>query len=150
MKGFVFFISLLILSCNSQKEQTNNTPNQSTTIEVLNKNSHGGYTKSKTLVIKSQKELQEIYNQINMTRRPGFPIPEIDFDKEMVIALFMGEKTSGGFATTVEKVIENNNTLEIIVKETAPEGIATTMICQPFYYCKVNRSDKEIVFKKVD
>lgn len=58
----------------------------------------------------------------------------------------MGEKNSGDYATKVEKIIEKDNSLEIVIKESVPEGITTTVIYQPFYFCKLNRSNKEIVF----
>tara|TARA_B110000967_G_C18830291_1_gene533707 strand:+ start:910 stop:1068 length:159 start_codon:yes stop_codon:yes gene_type:complete len=41
----------------------------------------------------------------------------------------------------------NKNTLDITL---LTAGITTTLICPPFYFCKVNRSNKEIVFKKVN
>ena len=170
MKKILFIFSLMILSCTSQKtvvkkkereeikevnmnktDITNDSTNENTLdITLLTEGTHGGFKDAKTLIIKDPKELQEIYSQINMMRRPGLPIPEIDFENEMVIVLFMGEKTSGDYATKVEKVIEKDNSLEIVIKESVPKGITTTVICQPFYFCKINRSNKEIVFKKAD
>lgn len=129
----------------------NNVANQeNTNVTLLTEGTHGGFNDAQTLVIKDQKGLQKIYTQINMTRRPGLPIPKIDFEKEMVIALFMGEKNSGGYSAKVESVKEKGKEFEIVVKETAPEGVTTTVICQPFYFCKVKRNDGQIVFKKAE
>ncbi len=160
MKTITLFLSLLILSCNAQKETTKsnnqqtvkkeNSNNQSTQIELLTKGSHGGYETEKYLVIKNQKELQTIYTKINMMRRPGIPVPKIDFENEMVIALFMGQKNYGGHSISIKNIKENNNKTEIIVEETKPKGMATTVICQPFYFYKINRIDKEVIFKKVE
>lgn len=180
MKLFTFIISLLILSCNSQKKATkekvvekNNTNtevtetikpnldttktktvknnNQQTQIEVLTEGSHGGYIDSKYLVIKDPKTLQQVYSKINMIRRPGIPVPKIDWSKEMVIALFMGQKNYGGYTISVDDVKQTTDgKTEIMIKENAPKGMATTVITQPFYFCKVKRTDNEILFKKVE
>jgi len=196
MKLFTLIISLLILSCNSQKKATkekeveknntktevvetiktnsdttktvtkteittqtntkntvknNTTTNQKPQVEVLAEGSHGGYETSKYLVIKDDKALQEVYAKINMIRRPGIPVPKIDWKNEMVIALFMGQKNYGGYKISVENIKSINQSKdEITVKETAPQGIATAVITQPFYFCKVKRTDKDIVFKKVE
>ena len=124
---------------------------QETKMEVLANESHGGYETSKYLVIKNQEALQEVYGKVNMIRRPGLPIPKIDWKNEMVIALFMGQKNSGGYSIIVDKITSlNNDTVEFLLKETKPEGMATTVICQPFYFCKVQRTDKEVIFKKVE
>ena len=153
MKTILSIILITFLSCNSQKEvsKKENTMNQESQIEVLANESHGGYETSKYLVIKDQKALQEIYGKVNMIRRPGIPIPKIDWKNEMVIALFMGQTNSGGYSISVTEIsLLNDKKVEILLKETKPKGVATTVICQPFYFCKVQRTDKEIVFKKVD
>ncbi len=141
MKAIQLLFFMAILSCNSQEDLS---------VTLLAEGSHGGFNDAQTLVIKDKKGLQKIYNKINMTRRPGLPIPEIDFEKEMVIALFMGEKNSGGYSTKVESVKEKGKEFEVVIKETVPEGVATTVICQPFYFCKVKRSYGQVVFKKTE
>lgn len=158
MKTFALFLSLIILSCNTQKETTQKdgaknetTMKQETLIDILANESHGGYETSKYLIIKDQESLEEIYGKVNMMRRPGLPIPEIDWKNEMVIALFMGQKNSGGYSIVVDKITSiNDNEIEFLLKETKPEGITTAVICQPFYFCKVQRTDKDVVFKKVE
>lgn len=179
MKIFTLFLSLIILSCNAQKEvteketkqedlvlkktiekeviQNNITPKngdnmeQKTQIEVLANESHGGYETSKYMVIKDQEALQGIYGKVNMMRRPGIPIPKIDWKNEMVIALFMGQKNSGGHSISVDKITSlNDDKVELLLKEVGPGEFTNYVICQPFYFCKVQRTDKEVIFKKVE
>lgn len=140
----------VIKNDNIVKNENNVDKQENTNVTILAEGSHGGFKDAQSLVIKDQKGLQKIYTQINMTRRPGLPIPEIDFENEMVIALFMGEKNSGGYSTKVQNLVPKGKELEIIVKETTPEGMTTTVICQPFYFCKVKRSDSQITFKKAE
>lgn len=153
MKIFAFIFSILILGCNTQQKTTEGEKNTDANINItlLNEGSHGGFDEAKSLVIKTEEELQKIYTKINMIRRPGLPVPKIDWENEMVIAIFMGEKTTGGYSAKVENIIQNSdNSLEVIVNEKAPQGMATMVICQPFYICKVKRNDNEVTFKKVE
>ena len=61
--------------------------------ETLVENQTGGYVKEESRVISDRKSLLEVYGYVNRIRKPGFSIPSIDFSKETVIAVFMGEKT---------------------------------------------------------
>ena len=36
-------------------------------------------------VIQDQKSLQKFYTKITMTRKPGLPVPMVDFSKDMLI-----------------------------------------------------------------
>lgn len=153
-KMVLVLLTVFMTACGPTKQSGNmeETPskNQKTVpFEVLVQHSHGGYDQPQIKVIKEPTELQAIYLKINMTRRPGFPIPEVDFDKEMIIALYMGEKNSGGYSITIDSVEETKNELIINVKESEPGQIATTVICQPFCIVKMPTTKKEVVFKKV-
>lgn len=166
MKTFTLLLAMVLVNCNAKKEistkennknevqkenlNNNKTSNQAT-IEVLAEGSHGGYDTPKTMVIDNVDTLIEIYGKINAIRRPGFPIPQIDFSKHSIIAVFMGQKSYGGFSTKVVAVKQNDSKeTEIYIEETKPTGFATTVICQPFYICKVNKIDTKIVLKKVE
>ncbi|WP_197505861.1 protease complex subunit PrcB family protein [Urechidicola croceus] len=156
MKYLLFFFTLTIASCNAKKESVQNVTNDTTVmknqmkIEVLAEGSHGGYETSKYIIIKEEKTLREVFTKVNMIRRPGFPIPKIDFENEMVIALFMGQKNNGGYGISVKNIVDTDDSIEIQIKEVEPEGMTTMVICQPFYFCKIPKSDKNVVFKKVE
>ncbi len=154
-KMVLVLLTVIMAACGPAKQSTNmedtSSENQKRlSFELLVQHSHGGYDKPQIKVIKEPTELQEIYAKINMTRRPGFPIPEVDFDTEMIIGLYMGEKNTGGFSIGIDSVEETKKELIIHVKETTPEGGMVTMaICQPFCIVKMPATKKEIVFKKV-
>lgn len=144
MKILVCLIAVLTMSCASTKS---NSTAQQITHEVLLQGSNGGYTTPKKMIIKNQKELQSVYTQINLTRKPGYRVPKVNFKEEMVIALFIGEKSSGGYAISISKIEDLETEVHAFIKETQPEGMATMAITQPFYFCKIPRTEKQIVFK---
>lgn len=154
-KAALIVVAFFMTACGGAKQQNGameaNQNNQKKPLfEVLVQHSHGGYEQPQIKIIKEPKALQEVYAKINMTRRPGFPIPDVDFDKEMIIGLYMGEKNYGGYSISIDNVEETKKELIIFVKESTPEGMmATTVICQPFCIVKMPATKKEIVFKKV-
>ncbi|MFC3972306.1 hypothetical protein ACFOUQ_06305 [Maribacter confluentis] len=77
-----------LLSCKGQQNTANA---DSTTMEILVMDNYGGHDTEQFLVIKDQKSLSELFGVLNRTRKPGLPIPKIDFSKELVIVWSPGE-----------------------------------------------------------
>ncbi|NQY06512.1 MAG: protease complex subunit PrcB family protein, partial [Flavobacteriaceae bacterium] len=100
-------------------------------------------------VVKEQEGLNEIYNYLNKSRKPALNMPQVDFEKETIIALFMGQKNTGGFPIRIDTIDEKDDKLVVNVLEKTPEGkFATMVITQPFCIAKINKTDKEITFVK--
>ena len=75
----------------------------------------------------------------------------VDFEKETIIGLFMGEKTTGGYAISVASIEETKNELIVQVAESAPKGKFVSMvITQPFSIFKIKKTDKAIRFEKIE
>ena len=153
MKFSVLLLTFL-LGCNSSKNMNTsmnkNYEYSQVSFETLIEDQMGGYVKEEIRVISDRKSLLEVYGYVNRIRKPGFSIPEIDFSKETVIAVFMGEKTTGGYGVIVEDVKEEKGKLVVAIKETKPSpgDMIITVITQPFCVVKINSSNKELVFKK--
>ncbi len=168
MKAILYTISLLMLSCGSTNvaQETSSANDTRTTEsksaeqmqqkqemkhEILVQDAYGGPVEPQIMVIKEPKGLQKIYTQINMTRRPGFPVPNIDFSKETVVAICMGEKNTGGFSVDVAGIRETKEGVTVMVKEIGPAAgdMVTMAISQPFCIIKIPVAKKEITFEKV-
>lgn len=161
-----------MLSCGNSKEAANNVNTQEPTtktqepmtdnkvtqpseeFEIILQEAYGGLEKSEQRVITDTEGLQEIYGIINRFRRPGLPVPEVDFKSYVVVALFMGEKPNGGFSTEVQSISTANDRLIVNITEIGPKPTdnVTMAICQPFCFVKIPRPDegKKIVFERVN
>ena len=153
---FTILILTLLLSCNSSKNMNtsvddNDNKYTQVSFETLVENQTGGYVKEEIRVISDRKSLLEVYGYVNRIRKPGFSIPSIDFSKETVIAVFMGEKTSGGYAVSVESVKEEGEQVIVQIKEIKPDTkeMVTMAITQPFCFVKINKVGKEFVFENL-
>ncbi len=139
---------VIALSCKTTKE----TKIVVQDFEVLLQEAYGGLEDEEQRIVRNEKELQDVYGIINRFRRPGIPAPEIDFKKYIVVALFMGEKTTGGFSTQVGSVSidDDDMIVNVIEKGPKPTDFVTTAICQPFCLVKIlkPKSDKKVIFVK--
>ncbi|MBU3925325.1 protease complex subunit PrcB family protein [Patescibacteria group bacterium] len=111
--------------------------------KTIIKGLNGNPTGQGNYVIKSKSEWMPILQKINAE----LPAP-IDFDKDMIIAVFQGEKSTGGYNTEINTIAEKGNTIEVSVLENSPgRGCAVTQaLTSPFHIVKVQKSDKKVLF----
>lgn len=79
------------------------------------------------------------------------PPPEVDFKKEMVLAVFMGEQSTGGYAVEIKDVVEEKGKLVVTVLERSPgpDSIVTQAFTNPFFVAAVKRSTLPVQWKVV-
>lgn len=116
MRSLFLSIVIVITSCNGQKKVTLNdnevtTGNQGLTL-VLQDN-YSGFDIPQTLIIRDVKALKKFYSKINRTRKPGIPIPQINFTKEIVLVHCSGEQNMD---VQFEQLVMEETHNEIIVR----------------------------------
>ena len=152
MRFLSLFIFALILSCNGQKKAAMKDKNDmnegSEKLTLLLQDNYSGSDVAETLVITDAKELKSFYSKINRTRKPGLPVPEVDFTKEMILVHCSGEQTNGKHALL--SVMEENEKEVIIstsLEKSEKSGTSSALI-SPFSGYKMPLTQKEITFKK--
>lgn len=144
LKTLLLICVLTFVSCSAQK---NNLNYASISFEKIESQSYGGYQHQHYLVITNINQLKKIYTQINLTRKPGLPLPTINFNNEIVVALFMGQKKTGGFKVEIDSLITyKDNSIDLFIKSSAPKSMSTMAITQPFSLYKLNTSSTKISF----
>lgn len=157
---YLFFTFLAFgifsISCNCTKKSTAKSDatmqnekqksSKETSFKVLLDNDHSNIKEKKYLVIKDADALKAIYAKINMTRRPGLPIPNINFNKEMVIGICLGEKSNAGYKISIEKIEDVNGETIVLYRENPPKGMAATVITQPCLLVATTKSDLPVKF----
>ncbi|WP_051224554.1 protease complex subunit PrcB family protein [Flavobacterium tegetincola] len=109
---------------------------------VLYTSENQGKDEESTSVIRDSEALSVLYESVGIEN-----VPEIDFKKNQVVALFLGTKRTGGYGITVERVEEVNNQISIHKKITTPQGdMVTTALTNPFVIVEIH-STKEIIIK---
>ena len=75
------------------------------------------------------------------------PLPAVDFDKEMVAAVFLGEKPTGGYGVEISSAEVADRSLTVFVRETSPKpgAMVTQAINQPFHIVRIEAAGVETV-----
>jgi hypothetical protein len=143
--------AILLFSCNStkktaessEKPMTEQKNTSSKMFTVLSESSYQGKESKSYEVIKDSNALAKLYESVNDEM-----VPKVDFKKERIVALFLGQKNSGGYAVKVKEVSEKGDEIYVTVEEISPKAgeNATMAITNPYTIVKIN-STKEIVFK---
>ncbi len=112
------------------------------------KGNHCGITEPKQIVITDAKEWAEIWKQVHRGKIPVPKVPDIDFNKNMVLAVFMGQKPTSGYAIQITEVARSNGEVFAKLKETAPTkgAIVLQVLTQPFHIVVVPKVDAKVRF----
>jgi hypothetical protein len=118
---------------------------------TLFKGNHSGIRQKQFLVIRSHAEWDNLWRSHWSTTIPKQELPKVDFAAETVVALFSGERRTGGLGIEVTKVEEDPQTaqLKVFYREIEPprNAIVTQALTQPFHIIKLRRNtDRPVVF----
>lgn len=146
-KLFIVPIIAMIVSCTCKKatvaDENPASAAKQPLFEVLSESAYQGREEGALEIIGDETSLIQLYQSINNEN-----VPKIDFSKQRVVALFLGQRNSGGYAIKVKNVIEKDNKIYVEVENTSPKAgeNATMAITNPYAIVKIN-SIKKIVFK---
>lgn len=144
---FVAILMFLSMACKSQ--------NVRSTSLAMDQNNHslivleeGGYfytESTQTLIIQNKKSFDSLYAQLNKTRKPGLPVPIVDFKNETVLVVCMGEQKDVELPKLV--ILKEQIDAITIGVESFKNQSKKKVITYPFAIYKLNKTDKEIRFK---
>ena len=122
----------------------------SVSFSTIDKGFRSGIKERKLVVIKTEKEWEEFWRLHKKTFLTEQQIPPVDFKQEMVIAVFSGEKRTGGYGIEITRVEENleKSRLEVFFLEThpSPKSMVTQALTQPYHIVKLKKVDIPVVF----
>jgi hypothetical protein len=110
---------------------------------------HGGPPTATMLVARSEVEWQRLAALFGL--RP--PLPRLDFSRQMVVAMGLGERPTGGFAVTIVGAEERRGVLYVRYEERRPrpEEMVTQALTTPYHVRVLPRSDAgQVVFERVE
>jgi hypothetical protein len=125
-----------------------------TTLEfdTIEKGFLSGITEKKNLIIRTEDEWAKLWNKHTSTRIPHPEAPVINFTENMILAVFMGQKPSGGFAVEITRVERCENELVVFFNEVEPppDAVVTTVLTQPYHIIRIERSNLLVKLKKTE
>ena len=148
IKSILFFL-IVMTSCNSSKV----TPEQSNlNFDVILERATGGRIEKEIVIISDQNALKSIYNELNLSQEPSYEVPIINFETELAIVFFMGQKNTGGHNISVKSINESEKYVILNYEEKGPKptDMVTMVITQPYCLVKIKKPSKELKFTQVE
>lgn len=113
-------------------------------LKIIENRDHSGITKTGTqfVVISDCDRFSEVFKSI-YSRTYSLPeLPTIDFDRQIVLAAFMGQKPTGGYHISFEKTaFVKNETLRVTVIMQTPseDALLPQVITSPYALAAADR-----------
>lgn len=151
VRYFLFITCVCLLSCKAQKE-SKPIGQEINDLVLIDQDDFSTITDYEVRVIQDQKSLQKFYTKINMTRKPGLPVPTVDFSKNLLILVCLGEQRKEA-DPLLSKLQETDARVSIavqLIEKEQVEQTSTQLIYYPFYLFKMPIIDKGISFQKFE
>lgn len=92
-------------------------------------------------IINSLNEWNEMFGQMGVR-------PDVNFNEKTVIAVFMGQKPTGGYSVSLRQLEVTKDKVQFLVEESVPSKncIVTQVITNPYQIIAIDKTEKEISF----
>ncbi|MGX1930527.1 hypothetical protein [Flagellimonas sp. 2504JD4-2] len=124
--------------------------NETGDFELVATDGYSGIEAYEASIISDTKSLNKFYSRINKTRKPGLPVPAIDFSKDVLVVMCLGEQNDN-ISPMLKKVESEDNILVTIElsKESDVSKTENPLISYPFYIYSLPRTSKSIKVQKM-
>jgi hypothetical protein len=117
---------------------------------TIDQGSASGVRERRFLVIRNEAEWKTLWQTHVNPSIPAKELPHVDFDKEMVVAVFLGEKATGGYKVEITAMEEDQGKgqLRVVTRESKPPvgSITIQALTQPYHIVRVKKSDLTTTF----
>ena len=107
-----------------------------------------GFTERARVVIRSDAQWAQAWDRVVDRVMPKPERPAVDFSREIVVLVAMGQRPSGGYAVAIDGVFEADGRLYVRVNERSPgqSCFVTAALTQPVDAVRVPRRDLGVSF----
>jgi hypothetical protein len=137
-------VAASIVSCTTPYEEEEPTPVEFTTIA---RDDQSAVKQASSMVIEDEETWEATWASLvpNLIQRP-LP-PEIDWGKYVLLAHFMGQKSTNGYEVEFTEVLEGDK-ISVRVTEISPGSNCTLLqvITAPYHIVQIPKTDKEVEF----
>jgi len=144
-RAFLLIVAMLTLGGCFQEPVMSLDPPVSVPFVTVEQGTSSGIRDARFLVVRTEKAWKDLWAAHAAAVTPPPAPPAIDFAQEMVVAVFSGERPTGGSRVQIQGVETQSRQNVIIVtyqQSDAPSGAMTTQVLtQPFHMVKAKKSE---------
>jgi hypothetical protein len=89
---------------------------------TVEKGQRSGIREALQTVIRNRDEWNAFWKRHASTNTPPALAPIVDFDREMVVGIFLGEKSTGGYEVEIVRAERRDSALYFYYREENPPG----------------------------
>jgi hypothetical protein len=121
-------------------------------VRVLAKGAISGVTRPGERVLRTPEAWQKAWDEYAAHVQPKPPLPAVDFGKEMVVAVFMGQRPTSGYAVEVTGVTRSGRSTVVSVRRSSPPpgAITAQIVTSPFTFVAIPASNRPVRFVNSD
>lgn len=118
--------------------------------ETIVQGSYAGRTGAGEIVVEDEDDLVRVWRQSSSAEEEDRLPPQVDFRSEVVVALFMGRRNTGGYSIEVEEVIADGRRVTVIYRERSPGAgeMVTQALTSPYHLVRFQRTGMDIRFRR--
>lgn len=115
-------------------------------MQTINSDTMSGVDRAEQVVVRTDSEWQALWQR----HAPGRTRPTVDFSKEMVVAVFLGSRPSGGYQVQITGVRSEGDTLVVQWREArpGPGQVAAQVLTAPAHIVTVPRHAGQVRFEQ--
>ncbi|MBI5881673.1 MAG: protease complex subunit PrcB family protein [Elusimicrobia bacterium] len=110
-----------------------------------------GVSEQKMVAVHDSESLAQLWAKTYQGAPQALEIPAVDFTKETVVAVFLGEKPTPGYSVdlSLQQDPMNPSRLYVLYKELAPKTNAfrPQVVSRPFVIRKIPKAYKQVIFE---
>lgn len=116
---------------------------------TLSKGQYSGIREPLEIVIRTQEDWALFWQRHTSGQAPALPLPRVDFGREMVVGVFLGEKSTGGYQVEITGAHPSESGLQVSYQvKSPPQGaIVAQVITQPHHLIRLPRYNDPVTFK---
>jgi len=105
-----------------------------------------GIHRPKNVVVRTEAEWTRLWQAHDAS--PADKRPPIDFDRDMVIAVFLGQRPTAGYRVRIMDVRQSPDELQVHVRERKPDSqaVLAQVLSYPFVMIRLPRKDLPVTF----
>ena len=101
------------------------------------------------ILIRSKQEWQGLKKNIDAVNKvsQNFKEHEVNFEEYYLIACFDPVRPNGGYSMKIKDVLESPTQIEVLIEHPKPQGMAISVLIQPYHIIRIPITDKDILFR---
>ena len=127
-------------------------PAKQVSFQTVEKGIYSGVRERLQIVIREQPEWKNLWQRHASIKAHHPPPPAMDFSDQIVVAVFLGDKPTGGYEIAIISAEQSEGVLTVSFSEKGPrpDAITTQAFTQPFHIVRVAipRVEK-VVFRRL-